>query len=228
MGGHWEVSPLDARRKNHVTHQARLFSKKPLLSAAMQCPYCRAPLTETSKECPQCQISVKSAAALLGPMPRYSKGINDRQNTLANNEQKKIQTALADLTRRFPQIEMHILIQTFNNQYPLATHLFWVFNEGEFCSADRKGGKNHSILLGLDTKHGRIGLIPGYGLEPFLPTKALDHILEKVHPLLAEAEYGKAILAVIASLDELLSGICESIEENLGIQLATDSKTTEY
>ena len=183
----------------------------------MQCPYCRAPLTETSKECPSCQLSLHSANALLGPVPRLDQGLTDALGVLEKGSDKKIRHALATLTKRFPQVEMHVIIKKFDHQYPIGTHLFWLFNQGGFCPSDRKGGKNHSILLGLDPKQGRIGLIVGYGLEPFLSRKALDHTLEKAQPSLGAADYQRAILSVIHSLDQLMEGICDGLGEALGI-----------
>lgn len=194
----------------------------------MQCPYCRAPLTETSKECPSCQLSLRSANALLGPVPRFTKGLTDTLGVLEKGADKKIRQALVQLTRRFPQVEMHVLLQKFDRQYPIGTHLFWLFNQGGFCASDRKGGKNHSILLGLDPKQGRVGLIVGYGLEPFLPRKALDHTLEKAQPSLGAADLTQAILTVIDALDELMEGICDGLGETLGIEQATVSTQTEY
>lgn len=194
----------------------------------MQCPYCRAPLTESSKECPSCQLSLNSANALLGPVPRFAKGLTDALGVLEKSSDKKIRTALAALTRRFPQVNMHVLLQKFDRQYPIGTHLFWLFNQGGFCPSDRKGGKNHSILLGLDPKQGRIGLIVGYGLEPFLPRKALDHTLEKAQPSLGAADYAQAILTVIDSLDQLMEGICDGLTETLGVEQAGSSTQIDY
>ncbi len=194
----------------------------------MQCPYCRAPLTETSKECPSCQLSLHSANALLGPVPRFDQGLTDAVGVLEKGSDKKIRHALATLSKRFPQVDMHVLIKKFDRQYPIGTHLFWLFNQGEFCPSDRKGGKNHSILLGLDPQQGRIGLIVGYGLEPFLPRKALDHTLEKAQPSLGAADYPQAILTVIDALDQLMEGICDGLEEALGIDRPEPTNPQEY
>lgn len=194
----------------------------------MQCPYCRAPLTETSKECPSCQLSLHSANALLGPVPRFDQGLTDAVGVLEKGSDKKIRHALATLSKRFPQVDMHVLIKKFDRQYPIGTHLFWLFNQGGFCPGDLKGGKNHSLLLGLDPQQGRIGLIVGYGLEPFLPRKALDHTLEKAQPSLGAADYPQAILTVIDALDQLMEGICDGLEEALGIEPPTPTNPQEY
>lgn len=160
-----------------------------------------------------------SASALLGPIPRLAKGLNDTVALLDAPAGKKIQLALTHLASKFPQVDMHILIRHFDPQYPISTHLFWLFNQGEFCAEDQKGGKNHSILLALDPKHGRIGLIVGYGLEPFLPRKALDHTLEKAQPSLGASDYAKALLTVIDALEHLMAGVCDGLEETFGVDV---------
>ncbi len=194
----------------------------------MQCPYCRAPLAETSLECPSCQLSLHSVNALLAPMPRYVRGLNDRARVLGKREEKKIKAALSALPRSFPQVELHIAIQTFNPTYPIATHLFWLFNQGEFCASDRKGGKNHAILLGLDPAQGRVGLIVGYGLEPFLPQEVLDAVLDQAEGDLMSGNYARAILTIINALHEVMEEICDGLAETLGIEQVRSATTQEY
>jgi uncharacterized membrane protein YgcG len=194
----------------------------------MQCPDCKAPLEETSKECPSCGLSLQSANALLGPMPRLGKGLVDTLGVVEKKTGNKITRALGRLNQRFPQVEMHVLVAKFNPQHPLATHLFWIFNQGDFCASNRKGGKNHSILLGLDPRHGRIGLIVGYGLEPYLPQKALDDTLEKAHPLLGKDELAKAILTVIQCLEQLMESVCDELPEIADEDPVQTSGSIEY
>lgn len=194
----------------------------------MHCPYCQTPLAETVKECPSCQLSLASANALLGPIPRFAKGLNDTVKVLDKSGTKKIQQSLAEITRRFPQVDMHVVTGHFDQQYPVSTHMFWLLNHGGFAPSELKGAKNRTILLALDPKHGRIGLIVGYGLEPFLPRKALDHVLEKAQPSLDAADYTKAILVVIDALDQLMSGVCEGLEETLGITIHSEDTQQTY
>ena len=194
----------------------------------MQCPYCQATLTETSEECPSCQLSLQRANALLGPMPRFGKGLVDTLGMLEKGAGKKISNALNTISRRFPQVEMHLLIKEFDPQYPLSTHLFWLLNQGEFCASDRKDGKNHSILLGLDPRQGSIGLIVGYGLEPFLAQKALDHVLEKAQASLGSADHTKAILTIIDSLQELMEEICDGLGQTTDPRATKVSTTIDY
>lgn len=194
----------------------------------MQCPYCQASLTEASNECPSCQLSLQSVSALLGPIPRLGKGLIDTLSVIEKAQHKQIIRALNKLNQHFPQVEMHVLITKFDSQYTLSTHLFWLFNRGEFCASDRKDGKNHSILLGLDPQQGRIGLIVGYGLEPFLAQKALDHMLEKAQPSLGSADLTKAILTVINCLDHHMKGVCDDLEQAPDPDQANVSTQNQY
>ncbi|MBK1830476.1 TPM domain-containing protein [Verrucomicrobiaceae bacterium R5-34] len=194
----------------------------------MQCPYCRAPLTETIKECPSCLLSLHTANSLLGPLPRTVRGLTDNLGVLEKGDGQKINRALTEIGRKFPQVNMHVLLSHFAPKFPIATHLFWLFNQGDFCASESKGGRNHDILLGIDAKHGTIGLIVGYGLEPFLPMKALDHTLEKAQPSLAGGQYAQAILTVIQGLDHLMEGVCSGFNDTLGIDLEEKVVTKEF
>ena len=196
--------------------------------SGMQCPYCQTPLTETSEECSSCSLSLHSANSLLGPVPRLTAGLNDILSVLEKKAQSKTTKSLTKLSQRFPQVRMHIIINNFDPNYPLSTHLFWLFNQGALCTSDRKGGKNHSVLLGLDTAQGRGGLIVGYGLEPFLPQKALDHVLEKAQPLLSEGNHSEAILAIVDDIAELMRETCDALEEILDLAKTETSHQIEY
>ena len=196
--------------------------------SGMQCPYCQTPLKETSEECSYCSLSLQSANSLLGPVPRLTTGLNDILSVLEKKAQSKATKSLAKLSQRFPQVRMHIIINKFNPNYPLSTHLFWLFNQGALCTSDRKGGKNHTVLLGLDPGQGRSGLIVGYGLEPFLAQKALDHVLEKAQPLLSEGNHSEAILAIIDDLAELMQETCDELEEILDLEKTETTHQIEY
>lgn len=194
----------------------------------MQCPYCHTALAESTVECPSCQLSLATACALLGPVPRLARGLNDTVGVFDSSGGKKIRAALAGLTRRFPQVDMHVISRHFDPQFPVSTHLFWLFNQGEFCTSDKKGGKNRTVLLAVDPNSGQVGMMVGYGLEPFLPQKALDHTLEKAQPSLGAGDYAKAIVVVIDALGELMAGVCEGLEETLGIAPQQPSETQKF
>ncbi|MDG1358149.1 MAG: TPM domain-containing protein [Akkermansiaceae bacterium] len=194
----------------------------------MQCPYCQAKLTESAIECNYCNLSLKSANALLGPIPQLSSGINDFDATLDKKSQKKINKSLSKLAERFPQVRMHVIINKFDPKYSLSTHLFWLFNQDSLSTSNRKGGKNHTVLLGLDSGRSCCALMVGYGLEPFLARKALDHVLDKAQPSLSQGDYKDAILIIIDELTQLMQETCKQLEDVLDISEAETYQPIEY
>lgn len=199
-----------------------------LMIINMQCPYCQTQLTEHCSECSHCSLSLKSANALLGPVPLLSLGVNDFLSALEKKAQKKINRSLVKLGERFPQVRMHIIVNNFNPKYSLATHLFWLFNQGALSTSDYKGGKNHNILLGLDIDQANCAIMVGYGLEPFLARKKLDDVLSKAQPLLSEGNYSDAILTIIDELAQLMEDTCKKLEDVLDISEAKSSQPNEY
>ena len=101
-------------------------------------------------------------------------------------------------------------------------------DQGLFCPSEDKGGKNHSILLGLDPTQGRVGIIVGYGLEPFLSRKSLDEVLKKSQPLLGNADYSGAILTIIDGVYDLMQKICEDLKDILDRSEMECSHPNEY
>lgn len=194
----------------------------------MQCPYCRTPLSETSEECSYCNLSLQSANALLGPLPRLLPGLNDTLGALGKKSRHQITKALAKLSQRFPQVSMHIITHEFDPNYSLSTHLFWLFNQGVFSAGDDIGGKNHAILLGLDISQRRVGVIVGYGLEPFLAQKSLDQVLEKAQASLDKATYGEAALTIIDEIYKLMEEVCNDLNELLDLKEKIIYQQTEY
>ncbi len=194
----------------------------------MQCPYCHAPLAESSIECRHCNLSLKSANTLLGPAPKLSNGINDLIALLDKKAHKKINKSLRKLAGHFPQVKMHIVINKFDSKYSLSTHLFWLFNQDSLSISNHKGGDNHNILLGLDPNHSTCGLMVGYGLEPFLARKALDHVIDVAHPLLSQGNIEYAISIIIEELTQVMQETCIQLNEVFETSETKTSQSTEY
>lgn len=188
----------------------------------MQCPYCKTVIKESTKDCPKCDFSLASLEKVIGPVPHLNAGVNDKLNLLKRADSTRIRRRLALLNKDFPQVEMHVYLQTFDPEFPLRVHLFWAFNMGGICKEQFKGNKNHTILLILDPKQGKVGLMVGYGLEPFLPQKALDYNLEKVHVPLEKKNYTQAIISIIDSMHDLLLGVHKNLNDNLGAKTTKD------
>ena len=86
-------------------------------------------------------------------------------------------------------------------------HVFWMFNAANFAGDIRRGKDNHALLVALDPVRGEAAIIPGYGLENFLKTETLDHLLVIAAPAWQSARWADGILGVLEGLDLLLESI---------------------
>ena len=184
----------------------------------IQCPFCKAPLTETSAACPQCNLDLNRASAVLGPVPMLSnQGVTDLAGVLAPKADRPLLQALGEFHLRFPQSRASILFQRFDPDYPVETHLFWLFNTAHISGAENKHGANRDLLIGIDPEQHSAGLMIGYGLEPFLPQQALDHILVLARPALEDGNFGEGALDILDRLSRLMAGVCQELAETVGI-----------
>lgn len=184
----------------------------------MRCPYCKSPLTENSSECPSCKLTLSRASALLGPVPLFGHTLAEMARLLNKGEVKQLQTLLDKVKRRFPQINIHTLIREFPENHPFDLYLFWIFNNAGLSEEAHKGGENRDILIAVDPAQTRVGMIVGYGLEPFLRDEALDHILAKAEPLFRQQKWLDGFVSIIKDLDQLLEVTAIELADALGIQ----------
>ena len=164
----------------------------------------------------------------MGPVPELTPGLNDTLCVINKKSRRQITKALAKLSQRFPQVSMHIITHEFDPNYSISTHLFWLFNQGVFAAREDIGGKNHAILLGLDTSQRHVGVIVGYGLEPFLDQKSLDQVLAKAQPSLDKTTCAEAVLTIIDGIYNLMEEVCNDLNELLDLGEKIIYQQTEY
>ena len=184
----------------------------------MHCPYCRATVTENAEECPACRLNLSRASALLGPVPMVNPRICDQPDLLDPAARTRLVKRLDKFERRFPQIRLQILCRNFPSDHPYALYLFWIFNLGRISSDLEKGGKNRVILIGLDPHSSRGGIMPGYGIEPFLRTEDLDAVLNSANEAWSKGAWGEGFLQIIDGLDSLLESTIYQLADVFGHQ----------
>lgn len=180
----------------------------------MQCPYCQFLLQADASECPACKLTLPRTSALIGAVPRLTAIVADTTQSLSASDQAKLKSRIAQLHRRFPQLVLQVVVHAFPAEHPFSLHVFWLFNAGNFAGEDRRGKDNHTILIALDPGRGEAAILPGYGLESFLKTTALDHLLELAGPAWEDSRWADGISRVIDGLDQLLESIA-IVDESL-------------
>jgi len=185
----------------------------------IQCPYCRTPLTETTPACPKCSLDLDRASAVMGPVPRLSAlGITDFTETLKPRDEKRLHRTIREFHLRFPQSRVAVVFSRFDSKFPLAAHLFWLFNTAPVSGESCKRGDNRDLLIGIDPDRRLAGLTVGYGLEPFLDQDALDRALELARPHLEKDDFPAAVLTILNALSRLMEEVCRELGDLLGLE----------
>lgn len=184
----------------------------------LTCPYCQKPVLEDSPSCPACSLSLQGANALLGPVPLLNRGLTDTTETLSDREKRSLKRAIAQLERTFPQSHLNIVLRHLEPKFNLSTHLFWLFNTAGLSPQEAKNEQNQDILLGLDPSNGRIGLMVGYGLEPFVPSEAITQLLECARTELEEGQFADALQLLVRKLIVLLTNASQQAHKALGTE----------
>ena len=153
---------------------------------------------------------------MVGALPRLTPMVADTTGLLPMTDDAKLKKRIIRIQRRFPQLVLQVVIHAFPAEHPFAMHVFWMFNAGNFAGDIRRGKDNHALLVALDPVRGEAAIIPGYGLENFLKTETLDHLLELAAPAWQSARWADGILGVLDGLDLLLesSAIPEEAPEH--------------
>lgn len=166
-------------------------------------------------ECHACRLTYPRTSTLLGVMPRLTQGVADTTGLLSAVGREKLKKRIAVIQRRFPQLVPQVVINAFPAEHPFAMHAFWLFNAGKFAADSNRGKENHTLLVALDPVRNEAAIVPGYGLEPYLTTEALDHLLELAAPDWKNQLWADGLLKVLGGLDPLLESIAVP-EDNSG------------
>lgn len=183
----------------------------------LSCPYCQAQVEEDSPACSSCSLSVEGATTLLGPVPLLNRGLTDTTETLSNRQTRAIKAEISRFEKSHPQSNLNIVLRDFDPAFNLSTHLFWLFNTAGLSPQDLQNEKNQDVLIGLDPVQGRLGLMIGYGLEPFIPKDAIHSLLELARPQLEEGNPSEALTLVTQKLSTLFNNASRTAREALGI-----------
>lgn len=190
----------------------------------MRCPYCRTSLDELASECPSCRLNMNRALSLLGAMPRIMPGVQDAAAVLKPRELRRLKTLVCNLKQRFPQVDLHLVVRSFATEQPFELFVFWIFNGANLAEEKHKGGENRDVLIVLDPTQMRVGLMVGYGLEPFVREEALDHLLTMAEPMFREKRWMDGFNRLIEGLDLLLESAALNAAEALGVTTKFDTR----
>ena len=185
----------------------------------MHCPYCQQSVSEDSAQCAACGLDLQRLDRVLGIPPVLSAGLTDLDGVLSTADTRRVGRALLQFRRRFPQIQMALLIGKAPQAVPLRTWMWWLFNRSRFSLALDKGFVNRDILFALDTTRKQAGLTIGYGLEPFVGKRDLSDVLQAGGMALDAGEWGGACHEILIALDQGLRQTISRMPLTYGVPL---------
>lgn len=145
-----------------------------------------------------------------------SSRICDQPRLLDDSARSRLIRRMDRFERRFPQVRLQILCRNFPNDHPYPLYLFWIFNLGRICSEVEKGGSNRVILMAVDPNSSRSGIMPGYGLEPFLDKHELDELLTTAEESWSRDAWEDGFQSLIAGLERTLEQSIYQLVEIFG------------
>ena len=149
---------------------------------------------------------------MVAALPRLTPWVADTTGLLPLTDAAKLKKRITRIQRRFPQLVLQVVLHAFPAEHPFSMHVFWMFNAANFAGDIRRGKDNHALLVALDPVRCEAAIIPGYGLESFLKTETLDHLLELAGPAWESGRWAEGILGVLDGLDLLLESIASPEE----------------
>lgn len=173
----------------------------------IRCPYCQTPLRPDVAECPACMLTFPKTSALVGAMPRLSPIVADTIGGLKGGDSTKLNRRIQRLQKRFPQLNVQVVMHRFPAEHPFSMHAFWLFNAGAFAGEFKRGKDNHALLIAVDPYRQESAIVPGYGLERLLKQEALDHLLEMSGPAFGEGKWLLGFEALLDGLELLLETV---------------------
>ena len=169
--------------------------------------------------CGHCQFSLAQCDAAFGAGHTLETPLSDRHRVLSRGDRTQILNSLSTLSRRFPQLRTHVVIQPCpESPFPSpACYLFWLFNRGGFAGPMEKGGRNHHLLLWIDPEERAIRCTIGYGLEPWISPTVLTRILQAGSVGVGREDWGGAVEQVTVELSVQFAAVTRVLPKTLGL-----------
>lgn len=183
----------------------------------MRCPACQSAVFENDAACRQCGFTLEAADRAFGVPPQLQKPVTDPKRVLPMLGRRRVERAIAALERRYPQVEIAVLLLDVPKQAPVGVYAFWLFNRGQLSSAVEKGGENRLVMLLVDVEAERAAIMTGYGLEPFVQDNQLQMCLNRFSQQAERGGLADGIDGFLKELDVQFKTVLRQLPRQFGI-----------
>ncbi len=170
----------------------------------MKCPRCVQRIHRGAASCPHCGFTLADADACFGASDVRIRSLTDCAGILRRGDRQRVEAAMEQLSRRFPQIFVAIYTGSLGEVSNIRQFGFWLLNRSAFEDVPVEKPNEAGILLTLDPESKAAGMVFGYLLDPFLDESDTFECLTRAHAYWLEERYADGILRVLRHLDGIL------------------------
>ena len=170
----------------------------------MKCPRCVQKIHRGAESCPHCGFCLSICDEEFGSDEVSVKMLTDAAGLLRNKERAKVQDAINQFCRRFPQLFFAVYTGGFRESAKLRQFGFWLLNRGAFEDVPLERPNAAGIILVMDVEGKAAGLTYGYLLDPYLDEEDTFSCLSKAHPYWIEHRSAEGIIVVLRAMEKIL------------------------
>ncbi|MFD0894079.1 hypothetical protein ACFQ5Q_10625 [Luteolibacter ambystomatis] len=180
----------------------------------MKCPRCVQRIHRAAAGCPHCGFTLADADAIFGADEVGLRALTDAAGLLRRDEQRRVEQAMWDFNRRFPQLFIAVHTGSFSGVANLRQFGFWLLNRGAFEDVPVDRPNEAGVLIAIDAEAKAAGITFGYLLDPFLEEEDTFLCLSRAHSYWLEGRFADGLVKAIEQLESLLKKRCRQARRN--------------
>lgn len=170
----------------------------------MNCPRCQHVIAPTAPRCGACDFDLQSVREILGDQWVRLEHLTDAAHCLRLRERRRVETALDDFGRQFPQVFLALYFGVLPHGLSVTEAGFWLLNHAAFATNSMEKRNDFGLVIVIDPSTASAGIALGYALEPFLPAGFLKPVLASVSSQFSQCAYGAALEQIVARIAKRL------------------------
>ena len=171
----------------------------------MKCPRCVQRIHRAAQSCPHCGFTLADADERFGRGEVRLRSLTDGAGLLRRGEKGKVEAAMENINRRFPQVFIAVYTGSLGEVANLRQFGFWLLNRAAFEDVPVSKPNEAGILLTIDPESRAAGMTFGYLLDPYLEEEDTFDCLSRAHPHWLEGRYADGIVKALRHLSGVLS-----------------------
>lgn len=171
----------------------------------MKCPRCVQVIHRGAGLCPHCGFGIAEMDGKHGTDNVSLRRLADVAGLMKSRERTKVQAALDDFARRFPQLFFAVYTGAGKGGGNLRQFGFWLLNRAAFEDVPVDRPNEAGILLVIDADTKSASVTWGYLLDPFLTEEDTFLCLSRAHAYWLEGRFAEGTVRMVEQLGKILA-----------------------